>query len=106
MVSIAFKEAAKEVLLILQHTDKDAVAKIPKQFLEFLIENSSKTYEPYFDFTKPISDFTLKPKTQALLGIIYEKYWANEEERKVFILKAKKREEDYKKKIRTRNNIN
>ena len=105
MISIAFREAAKEVLMILEHTDEDEVKKIPRKFMDFLIANSSKAYEPDFDFNKPISELELKPKTQALLGVIYEKYWANDEENKIFILKAKQREKDYKKKIRAIANV-
>ena len=100
MVSLTYSEAASEVLSILQHTDEEAVKKIPKKFIRFLEENSSRTYKPEFDTSKSIKDLKLKPKTEALLGIIYLKYWANEVERKEFYMRAKENEEKYQKNLR------
>ena len=74
MVSRAYSEAATEVLEILSNTRKEELKKIPKKFLKFLSENSSKTYMPDFDRSKPIKELNLKPKTEALLGIIYLNY--------------------------------
>lgn len=99
MVSLAYSEAATEVLAILEHTDIEAVNKIPKKFIEFLRENSSKTYKPDFDFTKPINELNLKQKTQSILAVIYLKYWANEEESISFKKKAKENEEKYQKEL-------
>ncbi len=79
MVSTEYAEAASEVLAILSNTDKDAVNKIPRKLLSYLKENSSKTYNPNFDFSKPIKEMKLKEKTKALLNIIHLKYLANEE---------------------------
>lgn len=84
MVRTPYSEAATEVLAILNNTDKEAVNKIPKKFIEFLKENSSKTYKPNFDKSKTIKELNLKPKTQALLGLIYLKCWANEQQRAEF----------------------
>lgn len=44
MVSVAYSEAAVEVLDILKHTREEDVNKIPKKFIEFLENNKSKTY--------------------------------------------------------------
>ncbi len=84
MVSQSYSEAATEVLEILKFTNKEDVAKIPKKFLEFLKSCSSKTYKIKFDCRKPISKLDLKPKTHAILGIIYLKYWATADEQKSF----------------------
>lgn len=84
MVSVELSEAALEVLEILKYTKESDVKKIPKDFITFLEANSSKTYKINKDFSKPISEIKLKPKTEALLGLIYLKYWANEEEKKNF----------------------
>ena len=97
MVSTAYSEAATEVLAILDNTEEEAVNKISKSFLNFLKENSSKTYKPEFDTTKPISELKLMPKTEALLGIIYLNYWANEEEKVDFKKIADENEVKYQK---------
>lgn len=105
MVSLAYSEAATEVLAILDNTEIGAVNKIPKEFINFLKENSSKTYIPEFDYTKPIKELRLKPKTEALLGLIYFKYWADEEGKKEFSKKIKQNEEQYQKELREKYSV-
>ena len=104
MVSIAYSEAAVEVLDILEHTKKEDVNKIPKKFIEFLEKNKSKTYISNLDHTKTIKEMNLKPKTQALLGLIYLKYWANEEEKIEFRKKAQVNEFNYQKELNEKYN--
>ena len=106
MISHEYQEAATETLKILENTDIDDVKKIPKKFLEFLEKISSKTYNPIFDYSKPIRELNLKPKTKALLGIIYLKYWANEEERNIFRKKTKEKEKLYQLELREKYNTN
>lgn len=104
MVSVAYSEAAVEVLDILEHTKKEDVNKIPKKFIEFLENNKSKTYISNLDHTKTIKEMNLKPKTQALLGLIYLKYWANEEEKIEFRKKAQANESNYQKELNEKYN--
>lgn len=104
MVSTAYSEAVTEVLAILDNTEIEAVNKIPKKFIEFLTQNCSKTYEPNFDNSKSIKELNLKPKTQALLGLIYLKYWADEEGKEKFNKKIKAKEEKYQREIREKYN--
>lgn len=93
MVSSGFKEAAVEVLDILEHTKKSDVEKIPESFINFLKENSSKTYVSKLDHSKAIKDMELKPKTEAILGLIYMKYWADETGKQSFENKIQKSQE-------------
>lgn len=104
MVSVAYSEAAVEALDILKHTRKEDVNKIPKKFIEFLENNKSKTYIANLDHTKTIKEMELKPKTQALLGLIYLKYWANEEEKLEFRKKARENEFNYQKELNEKYN--
>lgn len=75
MVSIEFREAATEVLEILDNTNKEDVEKIPKQFVDFLTQVSSKNYKPIIDYSKPIEEMNLKKKTIDILAVICSKYW-------------------------------
>lgn len=84
MVSVSYSEAVTEVLDILKHTKKEDVEKIPKSFMDYLEENKSKDYVPDLDHSKSIKDMGIKPKTAALLGMIYIKYWADAKEKKNF----------------------
>ncbi len=99
MVRTSYCEAATEVLAILDNTDKEAVSKIPKKFMDFLKDNSSKTYKLNFDKTKTIKELNLKPETQALLGLIYLKCWANEQQKVEFTERAKENEKKYQKEL-------
>ena len=105
MLDVLYANAATEVLAILENTEIEAVNKIPKKFINFLKENSSKTYKPELDFTKPISELNLQPKTQALLGIIYMKYWAKEEEKNEFMKRANENEARYQKELEEKYNV-
>ena len=100
MIDVAYSEAATEVLTILEHTEIEEVNKIPKNFIKFLKENSSKTYKTDFDFSKPINELNLKQKTQSILAIIYLKYWANEEEKKAFKKRINENEEKYQQELK------
>lgn len=104
MVSVAYSEAAVEVLDILKHTSKEDVNKIPRKFIEFLENNKSETYIADLDHTKTIKEMELKPKTQALLGLIYLKYWANEEEKIAFKKRARENEIKYQEELREKYN--
>lgn len=105
MQNIAYAEAATEVLEILNNTQREEVEKIPTKFMDFLKENSSKTYKPNFDITKPIKELNLKPKTQALLGLIYLRYWADEEGKEKFNQKLNENEKKYQKKLQEKYSV-
>ena len=67
-------------------------------------ENSTKEYKPDFDYSRAIKELELKPKTHALLGMIYLKYWANEEEKIAFTKRAKENEIKYQEELREKYN--
>lgn len=106
MVSVSYSEAVTEVLDILKHTKKEDVEKIPKSFMGFLEENKSKDYTPNLDHSKSLKDMGIKPKTAGLLGMIYVKYWANEEEKQEFMRKANENEQIYQEELRAKYNPN
>lgn len=105
MVSVKYSEAAVEVLDILKYTREEDVKKIPKKFMEFLEENKSKSYISNLDYTKDIKDIKLKPETEAILGLIYMKYWANEEEKFKFEDKIKNNEKAYQEELNSKYNV-
>lgn len=101
----AYSIAATEVLAILSRTEDEAVKKIPKRFLAFLKKNSLKNYKPDFDVSKSINELNLSSKAEALLGIIFLKYWATEEEKIIFNQKAEEKESEYQKELNKKFNI-
>ena len=80
MSEIEYSEAAVEVLDILNHTNKEDVARIPQSFIKFLTDISSKSYKSKFNHEQPINGFNLRKQTKELLGFIYITWWCNEEE--------------------------
>lgn len=105
MISVKYSEAAVEVLDILKYTREEDVKKIPKKFMEFLENNKSKSYIANLDYTKDIKDMNLRPETEALLGLIYMKYWANEEEKLKFEDKIKKNEIAYQEELNAKYSV-
>ena len=95
MLDQKYSKAASEVLAILKNTPKKDVKKISPKFIEFLKENSCKTYMPYFDPTKEIRELDLMIETQTLLSIIYLNYWANDEQKVFFKKKMHENELKY-----------
>lgn len=99
MVTQEYSEAIAEVLDIIEHIQEADVNKISKRFMDFLKENTSKTYKPKLDYNKRIKDMNLKNKTIGILSIINKKYWCNDEERKVFEEKLQQNEMRYQKEL-------
>lgn len=106
MVSQEYSEAIAETLDILEHTQEVDVDRISKKFMEFLKENTSKTYKPNLDYTKRIKDMNLKDKTIGILSIINKKYWCNDEERRAFEEKLKQNEIKYQKELNEKYDTN
>lgn len=79
-----YSEAAVEVLDILNHTEKEDVAKIPQSFIKFLTDISNKNYKARFNHEQPITGLNLRKQTKELLGFIYITWWANSEEREKY----------------------
>ncbi len=75
-----YSEAAAQVLDILNHTNREDVARIPQSFIKFLTDISSKSYKSKFNHEQPINGFNLRQQTKDLLGFIYITWWWNKEE--------------------------
>ena len=75
-----YSEAAVEVLDILNHTNKEDVARITQSFIMFLTDISIKSYKSKFNHEQPINGFNLRKQTKELLGFIYITWWCNKEE--------------------------
>ena len=80
MREVEYSEAAVEVLDILNHTNREDVARIPQSFIKFLTNISSKSYKSKFNHEQPINGFNLRKQTRELLGFIYITWWCNKEE--------------------------
>lgn len=104
MLSQEYTEAISETLDILNHTDQTYVSKISQKFLSYLSKNTSPTYTPTLDHTKPLTELPLKPKTKTLLTIIYRNYWCNEQQKQELDKKLKENELKYQAEMREKYN--
>ena len=55
MVSQNYAEASVEVLDILKHMNKNDLAKVSRNFIEFLTKNASKEYKCNLDYSKKLT---------------------------------------------------
>ncbi len=83
----AYEEAFCEVNEILKYFDKDILNKIPRECIENIQNNMSKSYKVRYDNTKSINEQDLKRETKAILSVIYRDYICNENVRKEIIQK-------------------
>lgn len=75
------KRSVSEVIVILEHTNKEIIKKIPQKFLKFLYEVQDKNYKVDLDFSAPDWDSNLDEDTKAILALIYRDCIVSKEER-------------------------
>ena len=92
MFSNEYREAAVEVLDILDNTNKSDVDKIPSNFIKFLVDNASEDYKVNLDHSKLISEMNLKEKTKEILGVIYINWWCDKKDKENYMKQIKELE--------------
>ena len=95
-----YEDAMAEVLDILKHTRKEDLVKISPKFMEILENNASKTYIPNLDHSKELKDMNLKPKTRALISIIYREFFCDENQKNEYDKKLAKYEIKYQEELK------
>ena len=93
-----------EVLLVLNHTEKEIIEKIPEKFKIFLLKNSNKYYTPNIDFTDNNWENTLSEDAKALLAMIYRDYVVSLDEKKELLEEERKEREKKEELLREKNN--
>lgn len=104
MVTKELSEAAVEVNCILEYSSQDIIAKIPKNFINFLKEISSKTYKFNYDNNKSLNEQNVKPETRGLIAFIYQDYICDKDQKNEYIIKCKEVEELIEKELREKYN--
>lgn len=79
-MNTVYQKAFKEVLVILEQTQKSETKKIPSQFIELMQENASKNYEPKISNQKELKEQKLSKEAKAILSILYRRYILEEKE--------------------------
>ena len=82
--NIQYKKAYVELNEILKVLSKEQKEKIPKNFINNILNNMDKNYKFTFDESKGIFEQDLMVETEALLVEIYERYLAPSEEEELW----------------------
>jgi len=81
MIDNRYRNAFKEVYVILQNTEKGLVEKIPTKFIDFLQSNMNEDYQTSINKDIEIDKQLLLSETEDVLALIYRSYWTTDEEK-------------------------
>lgn len=84
-----YREAFAEVLEILRNSNQNIIKKIPKKFVEFLMNNKDEEYRVNIDFSNENWENNIKQETQAIIALIYRDYIVSSEERNKLLSEEK-----------------
>lgn len=73
-MNIEYRNALKEVDVVLNLLSEDMKNKIPQSFLKFIEENKSDEYTPYLDMNLSLSKQKLMKVTMVILSLVYRDY--------------------------------
>ena len=99
-----YSEAAVEVLDILDHTEQQALNKIPKSFIKFLVNIASTDYIVNLDHSKTIGEMNVNEKTKEILGAIYINWWCDAQEKEQYKKKIAELEKQHQQEVREKYN--
>ena len=101
-----YREAAAEVLDILEHTDAERINLIPKDFIHYLRKNSENNYTANIDYSKPFNEMDLKIETKAILLKICINWWWNKEEKQEYTKLIREKEIKHQEELKEKYNPN
>ena len=85
MVDSIYKDAFKEVSVILENTDEELLSKIPNKFIEFIKNNMNTEYKADINPSIDLDKQRLLKETEAILSLIYRSYFSTDEEKNQFM---------------------
>lgn len=90
MDNINYMKALCEVDDILSNTDESLINMLPISFIKWIKENKLRSYKTEIKNDIPLGSQKLQPETEAIIALIFRKYWSNDEEKNIFDKKDKK----------------
>ena len=100
IVTDEYKIAVTELLDIFNHLPEETIKKVPKKLIEFFQNNKITDYKCEIDYSKGLDKLDLRPKTKALLAMVYKNYLCDENQRENFEKILIQNEEEYQKELR------
>ena len=102
MVNSRYSKAYKEVYEIVKHFPLEEYNRIPKEKIKFYEENMDKNYNFTINPNVDLSEQNISKETKVLIVILYEYYFATEEQKEkikvILELNQKKAEQEKRKK--------
>ena len=96
-----YAKSYKELVEILKHIPKSDLNKIPKEKVQYYIENQDNNYEFIYNIKLNFEEQNITKLTKILIANLYIEYWADNEEKQqikkndekeLYIIESKKRE--------------
>ena len=84
MIEECYRNAFKEVYVILENTELTLLAKLPIELINFIKDNMNCDYKTHIQTNINIDKQSLLKETESILSLIYRSYWVTEEEKKKF----------------------
>ena len=84
MDNLECNEVIKEIAVILKHTSKEVLDKVPEEVKRKFLEKSLGKTNFRYDNTKPLLEQKMRPETKAVIGILYEEYLCTTEEKQEY----------------------
>ncbi len=78
-----YRNAFKEVKVILEYLDDESYYKIPQDVIEAISENQNEEYDFYIDESIPFAEQNILSETRAILFNIYRDYIADDDKKKI-----------------------
>lgn len=88
MIEECYRNAFKEVYVILENTELTLLAKLPIELINFIKDNMNCDYKTHIQTNINIDKQSLLKETESILSLIYRSYWVTEEEKKKFAVKG------------------
>lgn len=85
MVATNYKNAFKEVYVILDSLVEEDYKKIPPELIETIYQNMNRDYKYELDEEQELSNQKMLPETKAILFNIFRDYLSTEEQKKKII---------------------
>ena len=73
-MEIKYRKAFKEVLEVLECTDRRLVRQIPRKIIEFLNQNADKTHRVVLDGSKKLKDQEISEIAKCIIAMLYKNY--------------------------------
>ena len=89
MININYPMVYAELYEILMYIPIEKIKKIPKVIINQIDNNKDKNYNLKFDINKSLDEQNISEQTKLFLAILFENYWATDEQRNIINLKEK-----------------